>query len=301
MELFKSGTKLKEKLLDGFYPTHKLGEGSGGEVYLHKTKEGESYAVKMMTCVEWEDQIEFYKDLIWQSMIYDELNKLETSIKVHGYNIYHGDDDVDYICFVMDYLDGYQDCWDYIGDDRCWTRHTVSPFNKKDNCKNTIYYVLERKNKLKYVQSLIKSLKEFHTSDIVHADIKPSNILISESGDVKFIDFGASIFMEDGRKYMETDWTHGTIGYRAPEEDQNNLLGKSSDIYSLGVTVIELWCGNIWYSGETFKACRSEVLKALRVIEKEEPEIGKVLRKCIDLHGKNRPTIQILEEFFQKF
>ena len=31
-------------------------------------------------------------------MIYDELNKLETSIKVHGYNIYHGDDDVDYIC-----------------------------------------------------------------------------------------------------------------------------------------------------------------------------------------------------------
>ena len=47
---------------DGFYPTHKLGEGSGGEVaYLHKTKEGESYAVKMMTCVEWDDQGEFYK------------------------------------------------------------------------------------------------------------------------------------------------------------------------------------------------------------------------------------------------
>ena len=301
MDLFKRKTKLKEKLLDSFYPTRKLGEGSGGEVYLHKTIDGKLYAVKMMSCVEWEDDHEFYKDLIWQSMIYEQLNKLETSIKLLGYNIYHGDDDVDYICFVMEYLDEYQDCWDYLCNDGCWSRFRVTPFNKKDNCNITIYYILDRKVKLQYVKSLIKSLKEVHDSDIVHADIKPSNILVSESGDIKFIDFGASIFIEDGRKYMETDWTHATLGYRAPEEDQNNLLGKCSDIYSFGVTVIEIWCGNIWYSGETFKACRNEVLKALRILEKEEPEIGNVLRKCIDLHGKNRPTIQKLEEFFQKF
>ena len=69
-----------------------------------------------------------------------------------------------------------------------------------------------------------------------------------------------------------------------------------------GVTLKNLdSIGNIWYSGETFKACRSEVLKALRVIEKQEPEIGKILRKCIDLQGKNRPTIHKLEGFFQKF
>ena len=41
-------------------------------------------------------------------------------------------------------------------------------------------------------------LKEFHASDIVNADIKPSNILISKSGDVKFIDFGAATLLKMG-------------------------------------------------------------------------------------------------------
>ena len=99
---------------------------------------------------------------------------------------------------------------------------------------------------------------------------------------------------------METDWTHGTLGYRV-RKDHNNLLGKCSDIYSLSVTFIELWCGDIWYSGEDFKSCRNEVLRSLRIIEREEKEMGKVLRKCLDMESKRRPTIQKLEEWFSSY
>ena len=48
------------------------------------------------------------------------------------------------------------------------------------------------------------------------------------------------------------------------------------------------------------KECRSEVLKALRFLEKQEPEIGKTLRKCIDLQGKIAQQHK-LRAFFQKF
>lgn len=300
MDYLKQEIKLQKKDIDGFYPTHKLGEGSGGSVYLHKEKSGIKCVVKMMECSDWEDQEEFYKDIVWQSMIHEELNKLNSSVKMLGYNIYSGDDCVEYICFIMEYVD-YIDCYKYIGKDDIWSRNCVTPYNKKDNYGQIQYYILERSVKLKIIRSLISSLKEVHEVDIIHGDIKPSNIIVNDDGDAKFIDYGAAIFVEDSRKYMETDWTHGTLGYRAPEEDHNNLLGKCSDIYSLSVTFIELWCGDIWYSGEDFKSCRNEVLRSLRIIEKEEKEMGKVLRKCLDMESKRRPTIQKLEEWFSSY
>lgn len=302
MEFLKKEIKLKVKNIDGFYPTYKIGEGSGGAVYLHGDKETGGFClIKMMEATDWDDQEEFYKDIVWQSMIHEELNKIPSSVKMLGYNIYNGDDGIQYVCFVMEYFSKYFDCWSYIGKDDLWSRNTVTPFSKKNNSKVTQYYTLGRDLKLKYIKSLINCLEEQHKLDIVHGDIKSSNIIVNFTGDAKFIDYGAAIFIEDSRKYMETDWTHGTVGYRAPEEDQNNLLGKCSDIYSLGVTIVELWCGNVWYSGEDFKQCRNEVLKALRTIEKQEQEIGKILRKCLDMNGTKRPTIEKLKKFFNQF
>src|SRR6056300_1754380 len=136
---FKKEAKLKEKKLDGFYPTQKLGAGASGEVYLHKS-EDKSYAVKLMSPVNWDDSAEFYNDLIWQTMIYNQINTLQTSIKVHGYDIYEGDDGVKYVCFIMDYIENYYDCWDYLSDSEMWSRYVVTPFNKRDNQKHTIYY-----------------------------------------------------------------------------------------------------------------------------------------------------------------
>ena len=100
---------------------------------------------------------------------------------------------------------------------------------------------------------------------------------------------------------METEWEHGTLGYRCPEEENNSLLGKTSDIYSLAVTIIEIWVGDIWYSGETFRSCRNEVLCSLRILEKEEKDLGIILRRCLNMNGKKRPNIQKLCNFFNNY
>ena len=103
-----------------------------------------------------------------------------------GYNIYNGDDGVQYVCFVMEYFSKHFDCWNYIGKDDLWSRNTVTPFSKKNNSKVTQYYTLERDLKLKYIKSLINCLEEQHKLDIVHGDIKSSNIIVDFTGDAKF-------------------------------------------------------------------------------------------------------------------
>ena len=56
--------------------------------------------------------------------------------------------------------------------------------------------------------------------------------------------------------------------------------------------------GNIWCGAESFKTCRNEVLKSLRMIEKNDIDngIGILLRKCVSLHCNNRITINNLLE-----
>ena len=134
---------------------------------------------------------------------------------------------------------------------------------------------MNRNKKLKIIKNLLYSLKDIHDINIIHGDLKTNNIIIHpDTCDVKIIDFNSSIFTEEKRVYMETEWEHGTLGYRCPEEENNSLLGKTSDIYSLAVTIIEIWVGDIWYSGETFRSCRNEVLCSLRILEKEEKDLG---------------------------
>ena len=75
----------------------------------------------------------------------------------------------------------------------------------------------------------------------------------------------------------------GTVGYRAPEQDDYRMC-YLSDIYSMGITIIELWNGDIWINKDDFKGCRSEALSGLRKIEKNHTQFGKLLRRAISLH-----------------
>jgi serine/threonine protein kinase len=93
------------------------------------------------------------------------------------------------------------------------------------------------------------AINYLHTHRIIHFDIKPENILISESGSVKIIDFGIArqIGTEDvlGRDFREPQ---GTPYYISPEQ----LCGKrscyQSDIYSLGIVVYEMLTGKLPYT-----------------------------------------------------
>ena len=96
------------------------------------------------------------------------------------------------------------------------------------------------------VKGIVKALKTLHKKGIMHRDIKPDNIFIKDTeSDEKIIklgDFGCSIFIKDN-----TSEPMGTIFYSAPEIIKNIEYDEKCDLWSLGVTLFELYFGVLPY------------------------------------------------------
>ena len=110
------------------------------------------------------------------------------------------------------------------------------------------------------VTSLAKALKTIHEKGVIHRDIKPQNIYILEKGGeenddndddenkekiIKLGDFGCSIFIKDNNSDPI-----GTILYTAPEILKNIQYDEKCDLWSLGVTLYELYFGALPYGPE---------------------------------------------------
>ncbi len=101
---------------------------------------------------------------------------------------------------------------------------------------------------------ILQAIKELHSNGIIHGDIKTDNMVLHyeyKKEIIKLIDFGMS-YLSDNNECIKMKYISGTHGYRAPEQDKFKI-SFSSDIYSMGVTIIELWNGDIWKNGETFE------------------------------------------------
>lgn len=105
------------------------------------------------------------------------------------------------------------------------------------------------------------ALSYLHSHGIIHKDLKPENILVGVDGEVKVIDFGISALSHETDFYRKPYFI-GTPAYMSPEQQANQLLGYSTDIYSLGVIIYEMLLG-IFSQG---KICLNVVPVGLRTI-----------------------------------
>jgi eukaryotic-like serine/threonine-protein kinase len=85
---------------------------------------------------------------------------------------------------------------------------------------------------------------------VIHRDIKPHNILITESGDVKVTDFGIARAASSSTM-TRTGSILGTAHYISPEQAMGEHVGPSSDLYSLGVVLYEMLTGELPYDADT--------------------------------------------------
>lgn len=99
-------------------------------------------------------------------------------------------------------------------------------------------------------KQIAEALAHAHQNHIIHRDIKPHNILISEHGSAKVTDFGIARAVTSAT-ITHTGSVMGSVHYFSPEQARGGMTGEKSDIYSLGVVLYEMVTGELPFSGES--------------------------------------------------
>ncbi len=120
---------------------------------------------------------------------------------------------------------------------------------------------------LEIAAQIADALDEAHRRDIIHRDIKSSNFIINRRGQVKVLDFGlAKIISEEvsehdvTRAKTEDGMLVGTVQYMSPEHAFGKKLDGRTDLWSLGVLLYEMACGELPFKGATQAGIFDEIL-----------------------------------------
>jgi len=118
---------------------------------------------------------------------------------------------------------------------------------------------------------------------VIHRDIKPGNILLSEEGDIKIADFGLALQERQERTAIAGI---GTPAYMSPEQIREYPLTHQTDVYSLGVVMYKLLTGHLPYSATTSAGLAEQILngKAVPAIQRRPdlpPELSRIVMKAI--------------------
>ena len=211
---FQEHKKVKKKFKLSLYQLQKLallGAGASGEVYLvQDTNTKKKLALKSVKYTEDEKT----KSQIETEVKLSNLLKHENIIRIYATYFLKGR-----INFVMEYMD----------------RGTISDILKKvkkipEKYVGMITYQV--------VKGLAYCQKE---KKIIHRDLKPSNILVNSKGEIKIADFGVSTIVEGSWAQKKT--MIGTYIYMAPERIDADSYTLNSDIWSLGIIVMECILG----------------------------------------------------------
>ncbi|MBS6501117.1 MAG: Stk1 family PASTA domain-containing Ser/Thr kinase [Clostridium sp.] len=167
---------------------------------------------------------------------------------------------------IVNVLDvGTQEDIDYI----------VMEYISGKTLKELIYYSgkLSYNTAIKIALQIAKALDCAHRNNIIHRDIKPQNILVTESGEVKVTDFGIAK-STDSQTITNTTSIIGSAHYLSPEQAKGTYIDFRSDIYSFGIVLYEMVTGKLPFEGD------SPVTVALKHLQ-EEPIPPKNINSAI--------------------
>ena len=129
---------------------------------------------------------------------------------------------------------------------------------------------------MQIVYKVAKALHYAHSRGVVHRDVKPSNVLLTQDGDVRIVDFGIALVADSEISRLEG--VAGSPAYMSPEQVQGHPLDARSDLYSLGAVMYEMLCGQRPFrAGALGKLLRQVVQSAPEPLREVRPELPEEL------------------------
>ena len=139
---------------------------------------------------------------------------------------------------------------------------------------------------------LCAGLAAAHDRGILHRDLKPDNVMLDGRGKVRITDFGLAAV---SLAVVGDDVRSGTPAYMAPEQLEGREVTPSSDIYSLGLVLYELFTGRKAFEGKTLAELTRQHREATprdpsRVVEGIDPAVERVILRCLEKDPRLRPS-----------
>ncbi|KAH7576496.1 hypothetical protein ACOSP7_003146 [Xanthoceras sorbifolium] len=256
-----------------------LGHGNGGTVYkVHHQRSSSIYALKVLRFNQNAAPISH------QAAREAEILKRVDSqfiVKCQAvfYNTLGGE-----LCFVMEHMEGGS-LYDALRDREKLSEDVIS----------------------RVAQCVLKGLQYLHGMQIVHGDIKPSNLLINAKGEIKIADFGVSRIVGGATVRNACEGCMGTCAYMSPERvdperwgGDNNADGFAGDVWSVGVVVLECLVGHYPLIGMGEKPdwaaliCAICLGERLEIPESASPEFRSFVRRCLVKDWRKRGTVEEL-------
>lgn len=152
---------------------------------------------------------------------------------------------------------------------------------------------LDYKFTIEVAKQMASALSLAHKHRIIHRDVKPHNILITESGTAKLTDFGIAKAVSSSTMVAETSKIIGSVHYFSPEQARGSYVDERSDIYSLGIVMYEMLTGRVPFDGESpvevaLKHINEEIIPPSKLAKNIPPSLEKIILKATDKYQANR-------------
>jgi serine/threonine protein kinase len=148
---------------------------------------------------------------------------------------------------------------------------------------------------------LCEALDHAHSRGVVHRDIKPQNVLVTDDGEprAKLMDFGVAR-LTDGAALTAPGDVVGTLAYMAPEQAEGRTAGSEADVYSLALMLYECWAGHNPNRRATPAATARAIGARPRSLRRARPDLPRELcdavDACLEPRPAHRPTLEELGE-----